>query len=128
MQARTASLLTNLLCGVLLYPAQASEPAVPPTALCPATMHGDADRRFALSNLYIIRFEVGKGSQNLPFTGDRARAVWTLPKAANVTYRAACEYGEEIIGVAIPASFGRCWLERKKSANAATEEVTTWCS
>jgi len=85
-------------------------------------MKGDGTAEFPLSGLTIIRFETGKGSMNVTASGDANRREWLLAPAQGVRYRAACEYGDEIIGVPVDAAFRRCWLERD-SENV----VTTWC-
>jgi len=95
----------------------------PPEALCPATMKGEGTTEYPLSGLTIVRFETGKGSMNVTPSGDASHREWLLTPAQDVHYRAACEYGEEIIGVPIDAAFRRCWLERRSGST-----TTTWCA
>jgi hypothetical protein len=114
-----------LMSGVGCH-AQAPASAVAPksntsaVALCPPTMPGEDDRQFPLTGLTIMRDENGEGWRTFP-PSDPSRMSWTMPQAANTRYRAACEYGDEIIGVAIDARFRRCWLER------GTQSVKAWC-
>lgn len=86
-------------------------------------MKGDGARQFPLSGLSMMRMENDTVWKNVSHTGDADHKVWLLTRATNVRYRAICEYDEEVIGVAVDASFQRCWLERK----AGTDGVTTWC-
>jgi hypothetical protein len=131
MRARTASSFTSAALGAVVLGllglgagcnAQAPAKSAPSEALCPATMRGEGTREFPLSGLSIIRFEKDQGSKNVTATGDAKRTGWALPSVKDVHYRAACEYGDEIIGVAIDPAIRQCWLERKPDG-----PVTTWC-
>lgn len=131
MRARTASSFTNAALSAVALGllglgagcnAQAPAKSAPPEALCPATMKGEGTAKFPLSGLSIIRFETDQGSKNVTPTGDANRTEWALPSAKDVHYRAACEYGDEIIGVAVDPAIRHCWLERKSGS-----PVTTWC-
>ncbi len=90
-------------------------------ALCPATMKGEGNTEYPLSGLTIIRFETGNGSMNVTPSGGARHEEWLLASAQDVHYRAACEYGEEIIGIPIRAAYRRCWLERRSGST-----TTTW--
>jgi hypothetical protein len=126
MRPRTASSFTSAALAILALGtgcnAQAPAKSAPSEALCPATMKGEGTTEFPLSGLTIIRFETGKGSMNVIPSGDESRREWLLPPTKDVHYRAACEYGDEIIGVPIDAAVHRCWLEKKTGS-----PVTTGC-
>ncbi len=131
MRPRTASSFTSAALGAVALGllglgagcnAQAPAKPAPTEALCPATMKGEGTTEFPLSGLTIIRFEKDQGSKNVTPTGDANRTEWALPSAKDVHYRAACEYGDEIIGVPIDAAINRCWLEKQPGS-----PVTTGC-
>lgn len=99
--------------------------SAPPEALCPAIMKGEGTTEFPLSGLYIMRNQAGDGWRNFPFAGDAKRKEWTLTQGKDVSYRAACEYDGEIIGVDIDPAYQRCWLEQDPGTGGST---TTWCA
>ena len=79
--------------------------------LCPASMFGAGSVQYPLTDLYVMRFETGKGSQNVPFEGNTNNKRWYLVWADGVRYEAVCDYDGQVIARPIGAMVSQCRLE-----------------
>jgi hypothetical protein len=93
------------LCASTLW---ASEP------LCPLSKPVDG-KDILLSDLYIIKFVTGQGSQNIAGARKESAKVFELDDwSNNVRYRATCDYKGETIGVEIRNPVKRCFIRRNE--------------
>ena len=130
MRALTASLFIKVSI-LLIAIAQTACSEAARQQRCPDTMAGASDAQFVLDNVYIIRFDEGNGSREvpaLPSTEEPVVFTWALERIEHATYRAACEYAGEVIGVPIDHKYSRCWLERRQPDSAKRPILSAWCS